>query len=64
MAFWKNLVNVFTDTAKSVLVVGTVNELALQAKAEVDNSRLSAAEKDAAKLGVDILAERVRNALK
>ena len=65
MAFWKNLVSAFAGTAKNVLVVGTVNELVLQAKAEVDKqSKLTPAEKDAAKVGVDLLAERVRNALK
>ena len=65
MAFWKNLVSAFAGTAKNVLVVGTVNELVLQAKAEVDKqSKLTPAEKDAAKVGVDLLAERVRNVLK
>jgi hypothetical protein len=64
MAFWKNLVSAFAGTAKNVLVVGTVNELVLQAKAEVDKqSKLTPAEKDAAKVGVDLLAERVRKAL-
>ena len=65
MAFWKNLVSAFAGTAKNVLVVGTVNELVLQVKAEVDKqSKLTPAEKDAAKVGVDLLAERVRNVLK
>ena len=63
MAFWKNLVSAFAGSAKNVLVAGTVNELVLQAKAEVDKSKLTPAEKDAAKTGVDLLADRVRKAL-
>lgn len=64
MSFWSNLFSAFKTTAKDVFVVGTLNGLVLEAKAAVDKQpKLSQVEKDAAKVGIDLLAERVRNSL-
>lgn len=64
MSFWSKLFSGFGAVAKDVFVVGTLNGLVLEAKAAVDKqSKLSQVEKDAAKVGIDLLAERVRNSL-
>lgn len=64
MSFWKNLFSGFGTVAKDVFVIGTLNGLVVEAKAEVDKqAQLTQAEKDAAKVGIDLLAERVRKSL-
>ena len=64
MSWFGDLFKGFGSVAKDVFVVGTLNGLVLEAKAGIDKQKgLTVDEKNAAKLGVDLLADRVRAAL-
>ena len=65
MSFWKNLLSGFGTTAKDVFIVSTLTGLVVEAKASVDKQlpKLTQLEKEAVKVGIDHLAERIRNSL-
>lgn len=64
MSFWSNLFSGFGAVAKEVFLVGTLNGLVTEVKTSIDKTdKMSQAEKDAAKVGVDLLAARVTAAL-